>query len=167
MPLTDLQGGGFTGRQMHILAFAKPQTMGEDGAKEPGCRTVVEHVWRIKGFKPEIVDSEEWPWLARMRCPSRLRANRCLSFVAMTSAMSSRVKCRPAAEESRINSSTEAQPGWSSVSPMRSGLCLRTKLRNLLTFMYWFFIFFTCKRFSRLNNMSIPGYACIIYSSRM
>lgn len=54
MPLTHLQGGDFTGRQMHILAFARPQTMGEDGAKEPGRRTVVQHLWRFKGFKSEI-----------------------------------------------------------------------------------------------------------------
>ena len=83
------------------------------------------------GCSPRFT-ATECPWLARIRFPSTLMTNRCLSFSRTTRSSCGRLSFLPARVAAANRVSISTQPSSSRRIPIFSGRCRRTRLRNLL-----------------------------------
>lgn len=119
--------------------------------KETACRTVVEKLWRCFFDKGNSDLRSRMP-LNRADAPTitGITKNVFLSLVATTVSSNARVNRLPAFWAQSISLSISAHPSRSSTIPIASGLCRRTKLKNLLVSASSFSLYFAIS-FSSLD----------------
>lgn len=131
--------------------------------KETACRTVVEKLWRCFVGKGNSDLRSRMP-LNRADAPTITGITKTLlSLVATTVSSNARVNRLPAFWAQSMSLSIFAHPSRSSTIPIASGLCRRTKLKNLLvsasSFSLYFAIAFSSLDFLFLfTNVIVTGF---------